>query len=382
MKLKRLFSAIGLGLFAVTSVAAGVLAFAKGPRMEMAEATITETSNWYFASSETSWETNQVRLSVDSENDNLGELLERELAEGEEFKFKEADNWTHAKGYTYLDGGSAKDAFEGHDDGSGGQNIKCKVAGTYNFFINNSGRVYAEFANAATIYVQIKDWSNFFVYAFDETSKSGVTLEPLGSWPGTQITNGTSNLDFGHGTANYGGGIGKIAVPYLAMSNTRIIMTDNSSEQSAVGNAAPELSNGTYYMINGSTGGFFNPCAEVAYDISKAIDAADNQSTCDMNKDVAADLVAEYGPYWSYTVLRESLVTSWVSRDHSQGTKQYTMEEVYARLQLVANPPAEDPAHIVYGVTNSNSAWIIVIASVSTISLVALFLVIRKRKHQ
>lgn len=38
MKLKRLFSAIGLGLFAVTSVAAGVLAFAKGPRMEMAKA--------------------------------------------------------------------------------------------------------------------------------------------------------------------------------------------------------------------------------------------------------------------------------------------------------------------------------------------------------
>lgn len=38
MKLKKLFSAIGLGLFAVASVSAGVLAFAKGPRMEMARA--------------------------------------------------------------------------------------------------------------------------------------------------------------------------------------------------------------------------------------------------------------------------------------------------------------------------------------------------------
>ena len=38
MKLKKLFSAIGLGLFAVASVSAGVLAFAKGPRMEMAKA--------------------------------------------------------------------------------------------------------------------------------------------------------------------------------------------------------------------------------------------------------------------------------------------------------------------------------------------------------
>ena len=38
MKLKRLFSVIGLGLFAVTSVAAGVLAFAKGPKMEVAKA--------------------------------------------------------------------------------------------------------------------------------------------------------------------------------------------------------------------------------------------------------------------------------------------------------------------------------------------------------
>ena len=38
MKLKKLFSVIGLGLFAVASVSAGVLAFAKGPRMEMAKA--------------------------------------------------------------------------------------------------------------------------------------------------------------------------------------------------------------------------------------------------------------------------------------------------------------------------------------------------------
>lgn len=46
MKLKRLFSAIGLGLFAVTSVAAGVLAFAKGPKMEVAKA---DGNTWMFA---------------------------------------------------------------------------------------------------------------------------------------------------------------------------------------------------------------------------------------------------------------------------------------------------------------------------------------------
>ncbi len=46
MKLKKLFSVIGLGLFAVASVSAGVLAFAKGPRMEMAKAEGEKT--WMF----------------------------------------------------------------------------------------------------------------------------------------------------------------------------------------------------------------------------------------------------------------------------------------------------------------------------------------------
>ena len=46
MKLKRLFSAIGLGLFAVASVSAGVLAFAKGPRMEKVKA---DGNTWMFS---------------------------------------------------------------------------------------------------------------------------------------------------------------------------------------------------------------------------------------------------------------------------------------------------------------------------------------------
>ena len=45
MKLKRLFSVIGLGLFAITSVAAGVLALIKGPKMEQAKA---EGEDWMF----------------------------------------------------------------------------------------------------------------------------------------------------------------------------------------------------------------------------------------------------------------------------------------------------------------------------------------------
>lgn len=45
MKLKKLFSAIGLGLFAVASVSAGVLAFAKGPKVEQAKA---EGEDWMF----------------------------------------------------------------------------------------------------------------------------------------------------------------------------------------------------------------------------------------------------------------------------------------------------------------------------------------------
>ena len=46
MKLKRLFSVLGLGLFAVASVSAGAIAFAKGPKMEQAKA---DGNTWMFS---------------------------------------------------------------------------------------------------------------------------------------------------------------------------------------------------------------------------------------------------------------------------------------------------------------------------------------------
>ena len=105
------------------------------------------------------WDDTSIQGTKTSANENLAELLNVELIVGE-FKIASAD-WKTSYGFWgyQLNGadwtanytanapqGGAKDNFGSVD---GNNNIKCKVAGTYNFYITSNHQLYVELAEVA-----------------------------------------------------------------------------------------------------------------------------------------------------------------------------------------------------------------------------------------
>lgn len=114
----------------------------------------SELVSWYIVGAGSLWETEwsveggvQLYSNPASETDK-GCILSITFAENDLFKVTDGTNWYgYDKVNQYAsDANKGKTNFEGADDGMGGKNIKCKVAGTYNIYVNASGEFWIEAA--------------------------------------------------------------------------------------------------------------------------------------------------------------------------------------------------------------------------------------------
>lgn len=116
-------------------------------------------ANWYLCGvgslwGENGWEPSggvQLFTNPAAENDK-GCILELPLEAGDYFKVTDT-NKTSWYGYdkvkTEGTGCVGASHFEGVNDGYDGQNIKCKVSGTFDFYINGEGQFWIQLSNVA-----------------------------------------------------------------------------------------------------------------------------------------------------------------------------------------------------------------------------------------
>ena len=369
MKLKKLFSVIGLGLFAVASVSAGVLAFTKGPRMEMVKADPTPTV-YYLTGDETSWSADKNDLFFAIADGAAPQ--QHTFTAGKQYKFVLGDGtWTGAIGYQQATGTAFGDCFEGSD------NFKCVVGGDY--YVNiRDGVLHINLEETTTygrIYVQIQDWTDTYVYAFD-TSVVDRKVESLRQWPGTRVSDITDGINF-QGSL---GGIGTILVPYTGnKANTKLILHNNSGDQSS----EAYLNLNHYYYKTGTPRENMGLQAAVVFDINKASVKA--TSVCDIDQGDAVDLLAEYDALSEANQTAVNGTTYWSYKDAGRDPAQkmnFTFDQVIAQLRVIA--AGGSGANVLFGVTvKQNTTLIIVlISSFAGLSLVGTFFVLRRRKHQ
>lgn len=369
--LKTILTTTALAMVLGAGVAVGAHQEAK---VEKAEATVTQDSDFYFVGSTTGW-ANGTRLYKDSDNDNKGQLLNVSMTAGDTFKFKKETTWDGALGWDALNGGggTAKPAFKAAaKDG----NIEVNVTGTYNFYINNSSNIYVELANATNIYVQVQDWANTYVYAFDETTKSGTKFEPLGGWPGTKVSSITAGTNF-NGSL---GGIAKMTILYHTMGNMKLIVNNNSGSQS--GNQT--LGSDYYYTKAGSAGSASDGAqAKVVFDIESAIEGTVNKSVCQVSKSTASSLVSSYDTLSSKTKVNASTYWTW-DKDIGDSKANHTYLELVEQLRNVSNG--------VYGSTrvglgslledkSTTATLAVVIVTVVSLTAVGGFFLLKKKKE-
>ena len=369
---------LGLALTMGIGVAAG---FGGHKTAQVAKAEIIPTSSdYYLAGSMTNWQ-DGTRLSIDSEKEDRGMLLNFFMTKGETFQFKPAgeDGWLSAIDFRDLEGGSAKNAFiEGEEN----CNIEVAVTGTYNFYIASWGGLYIEFAQTATIYVQIKDWSNTYVYSYDETTEPGVTLKSFGEFPGRKFNAGecTAETNFGGTTHGNYGGIAKLDVPYHTLANTKIIVNKGyGGEGNQSGNQ--DLYNGYYYYNFGNVGDLdYGKQAAVVYDVEKAILNTEHDSVCEIEKGTATTLVAEYDALALSSQFDASTMRTW-NKAVNDDKINHTYEEIIEELREIAS--SADTGMLLSKLESNSSSIVIIAVLGSTIALVGLsgFFFIRKRKE-
>ena len=368
MKKKNLFLVALASLGLALSVGVGLKAN-KAVQVKEAEATVTQDSDYYFVGSTTSW-ADGTRLSKDSENDNLGQLLSQSMTKGDLFKFKKSGTWDGALGYSALEGGTAKSAFKA---GASENNIEVAVTGTYHFYITSGSKIYVEFVNSATVYLQVSGWEHTYLYVFDETTESTNKMEPFGGWPGSEVTNVTTATNFDNSL----GGIGKVTIPYHTLANTKIILTNNSGSQSGDQTLAANY----YYWNDGNMGSdVYGAQAKVVFDIDKAVDATAHKSVCEISKATATSLLAEYDALSTSGRVDNSRIWTWNKAVNDEKIN-HTYAELIPQLRTIAAGPSSSNINVLGLSENTNVA--IIIATVATISLLGLgaFFFIRKKKE-
>ena len=382
MKVKHVLISMGL---ASLMVIGGGFAIAKTHRTESIEMKeVKATGETYYLTGETSetdsdfsclvgfsWADAPSAISLSND----GASTPLVFAPGDEFKFVLGNgDWSGALGSADLLG-SARGYFGAGSSG----NVACIFGGTYNVSVQNSKLVIDCYStHYADVYFQLNSnaWQHSYVYAFDELSHDGYTLEPLGAWPGTEITEVTDGINF---APNYsaGGGIGKIRIPYIYLSNIRIIFNNNDALQTQT----LTVQNDYYYLQNTTSTYGDNTkgaCAKTVYAIWKVIDSTVGKSACEVGKSAATAVLAEYESYLAYTYVLDSNYYTWKDGEMND-QKNFTFGEVIERLQYIAEHGSDSRSITLLG--NSNTIILVVAISVGAISLAGLLLVLRRRRY-
>lgn len=317
---------LALSAFAVVGVGGAALALHQGPATE-AKAAATQT--YYFTGDANSWAEDDSGAAVVD-----GGATVPVTFEAGAFKFRLSGTWDGALGYNELRG-TARGYFV---CGASDYNIECKLAGEYNVTIKDS-LVYIDLKSysEADAYIQLNGWANTYCYAFDETSTSGYTLEPLGAFPGTLISDATNGVNF---APSYyaGGGIGRITVPYASMANTRLIFSDGTNNNDRKTKNLPLAADYYYFADTGSTLGDENKgnAAKVVMLWDHTLAEATNQSLCTLSKDQADACIAAYDAANVTALIDNSTFYTWSDKTRT-GQKNYTGAELLVTLNKISN---------------------------------------------
>lgn len=106
----------------------------------------SELVSWYLRGKGSLWEGGEdwtvgIQLYSNPNSTDLGCVLNITFAEGDTFKVTDGTSWY---GYEKIDPyvsdmNKGLTNFVGDDDGVGGKNIKCSIAGTYDMYVNKDG---------------------------------------------------------------------------------------------------------------------------------------------------------------------------------------------------------------------------------------------------
>lgn len=314
-----------------------------------------------------------------------GQLLNFHINTGDEIVIRRLSDDTPI-GSSYLSGGTAYSYFEedgrldeylmalfGEEEGEGAD---------YNIYLNSSEQIYIDFATHATVYLQLPDWGNSYLYAFDETTQNdyGVNsiIKPFGEWPGQYLNSASGNASF-----NQSGGIAKVEVPYAILSNMKIIINNNNSSQSGDLN----LTNGAYYLSNASTGNSgdvdLGDAAEVVIEIVEEINNATNSSICNISSARAGELYSLYDELnaTAKAAVNNSTLWTYKSADMSEGNADISFVDIVNRLSILSNNASSSNFILPLSKNEYGMTLLVSIISLLSVSIIVFFF-IRRKRHQ
>lgn len=234
----------------------------------------------------------------------------------------------------------------------------------------------------AEIYVQMFSTTTY-VYAFDSESIPGFTTELFGPWPGLQVNDCTSDVNFCGEYYNPGlGNVGHVSVNLnSSLSHMKLIINDNGSHQSG----AQSIAKRNYYFNHddATTGDeSLGKGAEVVLNYYNVLKGLPNKSFCSLtgNDPSTQTLYNEYnnGGYNS----KVNATTFYMYSDTEYSNKEnYTLTQIATFLgQRIAETSSQSNMMVSRNITNEAMLTIIVIGFISMTIVAALF-AFKKRKQ-
>lgn len=285
--------------------------------------------SYYLVGSHNSWDLEDKTTTVVEGADAIGVTFTAE----QEFKFHLGTDWTGELNENALRG-NARGYFVDADPGAANSNIKCLADGTYMVSIKE-GLLYIDFIsiNKTDVYFQLSGWTNCYAYVYDNTTASGINHEPFGGFPGTLITDITTGVDF---APNYsaGGGLGKIAIPYKTLGNTKLIFSDGGNVNKT---KDLPLSMGAYYLQNTDSVTYVSgkgSAASVVFAWDHAIQAAADHSLCNLTIEQATQCLNLLSSSTGTVFTRNSTFWTWSDKTKTS-SKNFTGAEIEETLNAI-----------------------------------------------
>ena len=232
------------------------------------------------------------------------------------------------------------------------------------------------------MYLQLPDWGNSYLYAFDETTQHDYDvdskIEPFGAWPGKIL-----NSDSGNASFNQAGGIAKVEVPYATLSNMKIIINNNNNDQS--GNL--NLTNGAYYYSNASTDNSgdvdLGDAAEVVIEIVKEINNATNSSICNISSARAGELYNLYNSLnnTAKAAVNNSTLWTYATAAIDDNYADISFVDITNRLSLLSNKVSS--SNFILPLSKNEYGMTLLVSIISLLSVsIIVFLFLRRKRHQ
>ena len=269
--MKSLKIALGIALSTVgvgSGVAFGVSNFASNSDSQVT----AESSGYVLTINSFDYREDYEFVKVEGSTDK-GQVLGVELDNGSFFKIFKQGVTDSFIGFDSLKDGSAVPFFSDYYNNE----IVCGAGSKFNIYLSANEEIYIDLAYEASVYVQLEKGSTT-LYAFDETSDSSYTYEPLGSFPGKTLASSSGNANF-----NKKGGIAKLTFPIVDLNNTKVIVKNEFKSQTA----NLDLVDGGYYYNDAGEGlKDLGDAAETVIEIVKEINNAASSSICNISSSI------------------------------------------------------------------------------------------------